>query len=119
MDGRQNSFGWLYRARAVLSMLFSGYSCSADPFSRYLAGQSVSVCWDQKFLQVFHKLYKVQPKLTELVRDPTWTGAKTALAGCIELEQCFQCYLAGIAVLRTRSRDILLDSLYLCVGAIY
>ena len=48
MDGRQNSFGWLYRARAVLSMLFSGYSCSADPFARYLAGQSVAVCvcWD-------------------------------------------------------------------------
>ena len=58
-----------------------------------------------------HKLYKVQPKLIELVQDPTWTGAKTALAGCIELEQCFQCYLAGIAVRRTRSRDIWLDSL--------
>ena len=42
----KNNFGWLYRARAVLSMLFSGYSCSADPFARYRAGQSVAVCWD-------------------------------------------------------------------------
>ena len=87
-------------------MLFSGYSCSADPFSRYLAGQSVIVCWDQKFSQVFHKLYKVQLKLTELVQDPTWTGAKKALAGYIELEQCFQCYLVVGAVRGTRSRDI-------------
>ena len=91
-------------------MLFSGYSCSADPFSRYLAGQSVIVCWDQKFSQVFHKLYKVQLKLTELVQDPTWTGAKKALAGCIELEQCFQCYLVVGAVRGTRSRDIQSES---------
>ena len=46
-------------------MLFSGYSCSEDLFSRYFAGKSVSVCWDlgQSLLAPFTNFTKSNPSL--------------------------------------------------------
>ena len=87
----KNNFGWLYRARAVLSMLFSGYSCFADPFSRYLAGQ---------FSPVLVHGRKLPTNLVTLKFCP-----KTTLAGCIAPAKSFQHYLLGTGLLRTRSRD--------------
>ena len=87
----QNNFGWLYRDRAVLSMLFSGYSRFADPFSRYLAGQ---------FSPVLVHGRKLPTKRVTLKFCP-----KTTLAGCIAPAKSFQHYLLGTGLLRTRSRD--------------
>ena len=79
----KNNFGWLYRARAVLSMLFSGYSCSADPFSRYVAGQSVSVCWDlgQSLLAPFTNFTKSKSTKAEQYKKGVgrWRHSQEAL----------------------------------------
>ena len=91
----QNNFGWLYRARAVLSMLFSGYSCSADPFARYRAGQ-------------FSPVLVHGRKLPTKSRITLKFCPKTTLAGCIAPAKSFQHYLLGTGLLRTRSRDSVL-----------
>ena len=91
----QNNFGWLYRARAVLSMLFSGYSCSADPFARYRAGQ-------------FSPVLVHGRKLPTKCRITLKFCPKTTLAGCIAPAKSFQHYLLGTGLLRTRSRDSVL-----------
>ena len=72
----QNNFGWLYRARAVLSMLLSGYSCSADSFARYLAGQ---------FSPVFLKLYKYFTNFTKSKSTKAGPSRSVLLAAPKEL----------------------------------
>ena len=77
IDGRQDSFGWLYRAGGVLPMLFCGYSCSEDLFSRYFAGKSVSVCWDlgQSLLAPFTNFTKSKSTKAEQYKKVSGAGA--------------------------------------------
>ena len=91
----QNNIGWLFSARAVLSMIFSGYSCSADPFARYRAGQ-------------FSPVLVRGRKLPTKSRITLKFCPKTTLAGCIAPAKSFQHYLLGTGLLRTRSRDSVL-----------
>ena len=76
----------------MLSMLFSGYSRFADPFSRYRAGQ-------------FSPVLVHGRKLPTKSRIALKFCPKTTWAGCIAPAKCFQHYLLGTGLLRTRSRD--------------
>ena len=77
----------------MLPTLFTGYRSFADSFSRFLAGN-----------------YLLAPALTyvenlQQAPDSVKNFPKTTLPVCIELKECFQRYLLGIGVLRTRSQD--------------
>ena len=64
-------------------MLFSGYSCSEDLFSRYFAGKSVSVCWDlgQSLLAPFTNFTKSKSTKAEQCKKGVgrWRHSQEAL----------------------------------------